>query len=141
MRFHATSPMPLSSETSLDFLESIFLFLIYFAMQFKESLIFLESDGRCSKELWRETGWNLPFQHSGSVGWFLSYLIWMLIMSSEWHVLVIKIVDGGLHFLFSLLTLFYFSFLFLFFILFSIFRTTQVRGYLSHCHISHKLMA
>ena len=31
-------------------------------------------------------------------------------------------------------------FLFLYF-LFSIFRTTQVRGYQSHCHISHKLMA
>ena len=42
---------------------------------------------------------------------------------------------------------FYFlSFIFLFLFLFllfsiSIFRTTQVRGYQSHCHISHNLMA
>ena len=35
---------------------------------------------------------------------------------------------------------FHFIFLFLF-LLFSIFRTTQVRGYLSRGHISHKLMA
>jgi len=36
----------------------------------------------------------------------------------------------------------YFIFIFIFiFILFSIFRTTQVRVYLSCCHISHKLMA
>ena len=49
------------------------------------------------------------------------------------HNIVVKIVDGGLYFLFSLFTLF---FLFL-----SIFRTTQVRVYQSHCHISHKLMA
>ena len=34
--------------------------------------------------------------------------------------------------------LFYFFFLLLFF---SIFRTTQVRGYQSRCHISHNLMA
>ena len=40
-------------------------------------------------------------------------------------------------FIFSLL------FFFFFFLLFSIsiFRTTQVRGYQSHCHISHNLMA
>ena len=41
--------------------------------------------------------------------------------------------------LFSLFTLFYFSFIFPFY--FSIFRTTQVRVYQSCCHISHKLMA
>ena len=51
---------------------------------------------------------------------------------------VVKIVDGGLHFIFSL-TLFFFFFFFYF--LFSIFRTTQVRVYQSRCHISHKLMA
>ena len=38
--------------------------------------------------------------------------------------------------LFSLFTLFYL--LIFFFIYFSIFRTAQVRGYQSHCHISHK---
>jgi len=45
-------------------------------------------------------------------------------------------VDFIFYFLFSL----YFSFIFSF-ILFSIFRTTRVRVYQSHCHISHKLMA
>ena len=50
----------------------------------------------------------------------------------------VKIVDGGLYF-YSLFSLYFiFSFLFLFC---SIFRTTQVRVYQSHCHISHKLMA
>ena len=38
----------------------------------------------------------------------------------------VKIVNSGLDFLFH----FYFYF--------SIFRTTRVRGYQSHCHISHK---
>ena len=46
-----------------------------------------------------------------------------------------KIVDGELHFLFSL----YFSFYFILFY-FPIFRTTQVRVHQSRCHMSHKLM-
>ena len=45
-------------------------------------------------------------------------------------------VDFIFYFLFSL----YFIFLLLF-LFFSIFRTTWVRVYSSHCHISHKLMA
>jgi len=50
----------------------------------------------------------------------------------------VKIIDGGLYFIF--LFSLYFTFLFFYFY-FSIFRTTQVRVYLSRCHISHKLMA
>jgi len=46
---------------------------------------------------------------------------------------IVKIVDGGLHFIFSL-TLF--LFLFFFYFLFSIFRTTWVRVYQSRCHKS-----
>ena len=49
----------------------------------------------------------------------------------------VKIVDDGLDFYFSLFILFYFI---LFSFSFSIFRTTRVRVYQSHCHISHKLM-
>ena len=49
-------------------------------------------------------------------------------------VYAVKIVDGGLHFLFFIFTLFFFYFYF------SIFRTTQVRIYQSCCYISHKLM-
>ena len=45
-------------------------------------------------------------------------------------------VDFIFYFFFSL----YFIFLFIF-LFFSIFRTTWVRVYQSHCHISHKLMA
>ena len=41
--------------------------------------------------------------------------------------LLVKIVDGGLHFYFL-------------FSLYFIFRTTWVRVYQSCCHISHKLM-
>ena len=57
---------------------------------------------------------------------------------SNSYLFCVKIVDSRLcfYFLFSL----YFIFLFLF-LFFSIFRTTQVRGYQSRCHISHKLMA
>jgi len=43
-------------------------------------------------------------------------------------------------FIFYFLFLLYFIFIFIF-ILFSIFRTTWVRVYQSHCHISYKLMA
>ena len=43
-------------------------------------------------------------------------------------------------FVFIFFFLLYFIFIFLF-LLFSIFRTTWVRVYQSHCHISHKLMA
>ena len=50
----------------------------------------------------------------------------------------VKIADDRLNFYFHFLS--YFSFSFLFFS-FSIFRTTWVRGYQSHCHISHNLMA
>ena len=50
----------------------------------------------------------------------------------------VKIVNSGLHFLFSFFTVFYFFLLLFFF--FSIFRTMRVRVYQSHCHISHKLM-
>ena len=46
-------------------------------------------------------------------------------------------VDFIFYFLFSL----YFFFLFFLFLFLSIFRTTRVRIYQSHCHISHKLMA
>ena len=53
--------------------------------------------------------------------------------------LSVKIVEGGLcSFLFSL---FYFYFYFFYIFSISIFRTTQVRGYQSCCHISHNLMA
>jgi len=50
----------------------------------------------------------------------------------------VKIVDSRLHFYFLSL---YFIFFLCLFLLFSIFRTTQVRVYQSRCHISHKLMA
>ena len=50
----------------------------------------------------------------------------------------VKIVDGGLYFISS----FHFYFILLYFSFsFSIFRTAQVRGYQSRCHISHNLMA
>ena len=42
--------------------------------------------------------------------------------------------------IFIFISYFYFSLPFLFFSFF-IFRTTRVRGYQSHCHISHNLMA
>ena len=62
----------------------------------------------------------------------------MLSLFIETITCFVKIVDGGLYFIFS----FHFIlFLFFFYILFSIFRTTRVRDYQTHCHISHKLMA
>ena len=50
----------------------------------------------------------------------------------------VKIVDGGLYFIFPFHFILFSSFLFVYF---SIFRTAQVRGYQSRCHISHNLMA
>ena len=69
----------------------------------------------------------------------LSIIITSLGIAKQTQKLIlldVKTVNSGLHFF--LFTLFSFSFSFLFF---SIFRTTQVRVYQSHCHISHKLMA
>jgi len=53
-----------------------------------------------------------------------------------YYIINVKIVDDGLSFYFLLFILSYFV---LFFFFFSIFRTTQVRGYQSRCHISHKI--
>jgi len=47
-------------------------------------------------------------------------------------MVIVKIVDSGLHFI----LFFHFILLFIFF---SIFRTTQVRVNQSRCHISHKV--
>jgi len=51
-------------------------------------------------------------------------------------VVFVKIVDGGLYFIFLFSLYFTFTFTFTF----SIFRTTWVRVYQSCCYISHKLM-
>ena len=63
-------------------------------------------------------------------------VIGAILLKLQASPIVVKIVDGGLYFIFS----FHFHFTLLFFS-FSIFRTAQVRVYQSRCHISHKLMA
>ena len=60
------------------------------------------------------------------------FIMWDARVVCNKYNIAVKIVDSGLHF--------YFLFSFIL-ILFSIFRTTQVRVYQSRCHISHKLMA
>jgi len=49
--FQAVLPILLSSVTSLDLLILIFLFSMYLAIQHNDSLMFLESDRKCSNEL------------------------------------------------------------------------------------------
>jgi len=88
-------------------------------------IISLEPDGRI---------WKMISEH-------LEYTWWPWVRSKvsmrlkHGHKGSVKTIDSGLHlFLFSL-------FHFIFSFLFSIFRTAQVRGYQSRCHISHNLMA
>jgi len=54
MNFQAASPISYKSLTLLDLVMLIFLSSIYLAMQIREVLMQLASDGRCSKELRRE---------------------------------------------------------------------------------------
>jgi len=51
--------------------------------------LMLNKSKRCSNNPWREIRWNNPSQHSISMGWFGLYRICILIMSSEWHMLVV----------------------------------------------------
>ena len=76
--------------------------------------------------------------HSNFLVLSFSIYLSILFLHYKLSIIYVKIVNGGLgfYFLFSL----YFIFCFLF-LLFSIFRTTQVKIYQSRCHISHKLMA
>ena len=87
----------------------------------------------------RDSLWDISFPHHSSISDDLLIIAdsFNLTLSSPTNPCV-KIVNGGLSFYFLFLLYFIFSFLFLFF---SIFKTTQVRVYQSHCHISHKLMA
>ena len=69
-----------------------------------------------------------------------SHLNWspQKMVNKETKAFNVKIVDGGLYFIFLFIFIFlFFSFLFHF----SIFRTARVRVDWSRCHISHKLMA
>lgn len=84
--FQVASPMPLMS---LVLLVSIFLFSIYLAKWFNDSLIFLESDDRCSSEPWREIGRKLLSHRFGSVGQLGLYGNWMLIILSSTHCVVV----------------------------------------------------
>ena len=72
MKFHMESPILSKSDKLLAFEALTFLFLIYLAIKFKESLILLESEAICSIDLWRKIGWKLLFHKSGSVGVFES---------------------------------------------------------------------
>ena len=65
--------MPLRSLMSLALLVSIFLFSIYLAKKYKDSLIFLESDERYSSELWKKIGWKLLSHRFDLVGQSGSY--------------------------------------------------------------------
>jgi len=79
--------------------------------------------------------WKMTFQASN--GKDCHFLNLLNDNFNEIEPLYVKIVDSGLHsFLFSCILLF-----FVFYFLFSIFRTTQVRGYQSRHYLSHNLMA
>ena len=46
-------------------------------MRQKDSLIFLESNRRCSSKLCNEIGWKLPSHEFCSVAWLVSYGNWL----------------------------------------------------------------
>jgi len=56
-------------------------------MQQRDSLIFLESDGRFLSKPYSKIGWKLPFYEFCLVTWLTSYSNWMLIVSCGRHML------------------------------------------------------
>ena len=85
MRFQIASPIPLKSWILLDILGPICLLLIYLVMKLSESLIFLKSDARCSRDLWSKIGWKFLSYNSGSIGVFGSYSNYILMTSLLTH--------------------------------------------------------
>ena len=83
MRFQIVLPMPLKSLILLDFARSICLLEIYLAMKFKESMMFLESEAKYSRNLWREIEWKLSSHRLSSVGLLGSYSSWILMILSS----------------------------------------------------------
>ena len=83
MKFQMASPMPLRSLRSFAMLLFTYLLRIYLAKKFRVTLMFLESDVKCSIDQWREMEWNNLLYSSGSVGAWRLYGIWMLMMSSS----------------------------------------------------------
>ena len=66
-------------------------------MQQKDSLIFLESDGRCSNKLCNEMGWKLPSHESCSVAWLVSYGNWLPKTFYEGYVLTLLLATLSSH--------------------------------------------
>ena len=60
MKFQMEFPIPLKSNRSFALDGLTFLFKIYLAMKFKESLILFASEVICSIELCKDIGWKLP---------------------------------------------------------------------------------
>ena len=73
MKFQTTSPILLKSSNSLALTELTCLLEIYFAMNFKKSLIFLVLDAMCLIKPWSEIGWKLLSQISEFIGALESY--------------------------------------------------------------------
>ena len=82
MRFQIASLILLKSSRLLALARLTCLLLMYLAIKFNESLIFLESDARYSIELCNEIGWKLSSYRSGSIGVFGSYRSWILMIVS-----------------------------------------------------------
>ena len=70
MKFQMESSILSKSDRSFVLDGLTFLFKIYLAMKFKESLILFASEAICSIELYKDIRWKLPLQRSGSVGEF-----------------------------------------------------------------------
>ena len=64
MKFQIALPIPSKSLSSLALLLLTCLLEIYFAMKFKESLMFFESKVKCSIDPWSEMEWKEPLQRS-----------------------------------------------------------------------------
>jgi len=73
MRFQKASPVPFKSSRSLALAGLTYLLLMYLAIKFNESLIFLESNTRYLIELCNEIEWKLPSHRLGFIGAFGSY--------------------------------------------------------------------
>ena len=70
MKFQIESPILSKSDRSFALDGLTFLFKIYLAMKFKESLILFASEVICLIEPCKDIGWKLPLQKSGLLGEF-----------------------------------------------------------------------
>ena len=106
IRFQKASPILLKFLRLLAFAGLTCLLLMYLAIKFNESLIFLDSNTRYLIEPCNEIEWKLPSHRLDFIGAFRSYRSWILMtifVMEHWTLTIF-------YFIFFYFSWFYFSF-------------------------------